>query len=150
MLRNSRLKSNKGLKSTSELSSSSSFKKSSGFKKSGKSKFKTNHKAISDDDAFYLSIWDSREHVCAECGIYLGDQVTDENGRVIIRIYFSHILQKGGLYARFRRDPRNIDLLCGEHHAKWEDQTLRKTMKIYPKNLKIMQELINEKNNGIL
>lgn len=132
------LTSRKGLKSNKPLSRSSR----------PKAMGKTTKVSIQEDDIFYLSVWENREHVCEECGTFLGDTVVNDDGRVIIRIYFSHILGKNGMYARFRHDKRNINLLCGECHQKWEDASIRESMKIYEPNMVIVDELISEMNNG--
>lgn len=42
-------------------------------------------------------------------------------------------------------DPRNINILCLEHHNQWENGN-RKAMRIYEKNQKIIEELKNDYN----
>lgn len=135
------LKRSSGLKSGAVLSKSS-LKRGSGIKSRDRAGFSINREAISRDDLFYLSIWDSRPHYCEECGLFLGDDVVDDNGRVEKRIYFSHILPKGGLYTSLRHHPKNMNLMCPIHHEQWEDQHKRKNMKIYPQNLQIIGELL--------
>ena len=95
-------------------------------------------KTYRNDQAFFESVWDEREHVCAECGVHLGDNMS---------LYFmAHILSKGA-YPSFRHDPRNIVILCPSHHNQMDAQHDGKTrheLKIWEEIEEIREELIRE------
>jgi len=65
---------------------------------------------IKKDNEFYKEIWAEREHICEECGIYLGDTLN--------KAYISHILTKGST-PTLRHDKRNVMVYCVPcHHLK--------------------------------
>lgn len=78
---------------------------------------------IQKDNEFYEDIWNEREHVCAECGRDLGDQIS--------KYFMAHIWGKGANANVFRWDKRNIVLLCPDHHNQL-DCSDKTEMKIYP------------------
>ena len=94
---------------------------------------------IRKDEETYEQVFNSRPHECEECGRGLPDVFRDENGMVVARWQYSHILGKGA-FPEFRNDPRNINLLCLDDHQMWE-WGKREEMKIYDKNQLIIQEL---------
>jgi 5-methylcytosine-specific restriction endonuclease McrA len=55
----------------------------------------------------FLEIWEERQHVCCNCGVYLQEPPQ--------AIYFSHIKSKGA-HPKLKYDKNNIQLLCGECH----------------------------------
>lgn len=98
---------------------------------------------INNDEEFYELIFNTTEPICEECGAQLPDEFRDENGMVICRAQYSHILTKGSS-PEFRHDPRNINRLCPTCHHTWEFSD-RVEMKIYSKNQDIVEILRNEK-----
>ena len=66
-------------------------------------------------------LWASREHVCAECGVFLPEPP--------IPHYFSHYIGKD-LCRFIRAVDENFDLLCPPCHDRWEYRD-RENMKIY-------------------
>jgi len=61
----------------------------------------------SKDKAFYLVIWNSREHICQSCGAYLGKEP---------RSYmFDHLIEKKP-HPELRHVAGNIFLVCLECH----------------------------------
>lgn len=97
--------------------------------------------AISRDEAFYEEVWNERDHNCEECGIFLGDRFRDDDGKVIDRFRYSHILGKGA-YPMFRHRKENINLVCLKDHDRWAKQD--KTMKLMDKNRPVIEELMKE------
>lgn len=67
---------------------------------------------LSQDEDFYLQIWNDRPHTCTECGCYLPNW----NQGKVNKMYFAHILSKGA-FPKFRRNKDNIILLCADHHS---------------------------------
>lgn len=99
---------------------------------------------INKDEKTYEEVFNSKSHFCEECGRSLSSEFRDENGMVIARWQYSHILTKAA-YPEFRNDFRNYNRLCLECHGKWEFGD-RATMKIFEINKKTIQKLLNEKN----
>lgn len=98
---------------------------------------------IKKDEEFYEKVWNSKEHNCEECDRFLGDEFRDDNGKVIDRFRYSHILPKGGRYGQFRHRLENMNLLCLDCHQEWE-HGIKEDMKIYVKNIIIMEDLYEE------
>lgn len=98
---------------------------------------------ILKDEEFYELLWNSKPHYCEECDIFLGDDFRDENGNVINRFRYSHILPKGGQYGEFRHRLENGNLLCLKHHEEWEHGD-RTSMRIYQSNKPIIELMLNE------
>jgi len=63
----------------------------------------------------FKEIWNERPHRCVECNKDLGNKLQP--------IFFSHILTKGRT-PELRLNKNNIELLCAEHHMKWETADL--------------------------
>lgn len=80
---------------------------------------------IKKDNDFYKEIWAEREHICEECGVYLGE--------VMNKVFMSHHLTKGST-PTLRHDKNNINLLCFKCHQSWEFGD-KKKMKIYNEEL---------------
>ena len=91
------------------------------------------------DDEVYLKVFNIKPHKCEECGAPLPDVFLCEDGSVMSRWQYSHIITKGSR-PDIRRDPDNFNRLCMEHHHKWEfgDRT---SMRIYESNMKTMEIL---------
>lgn len=95
-------------------------------------------KTFKDDDVFFKGVWEHRSHRCEECGQGLGD--------IMSRYFMAHILSKGS-YPAFRHDPRNIVILCPDHHnqldGKFEGKT-KDDMRIAEGLEEIREELKQE------
>lgn len=73
--------------------------------------------------------------VCEECGRPIRNPKA---------INVSHIISRGA-DARMAHDVRNVNILCPEHHAEWENGK-RTQMRIYPKNRKTIEQLKKDYN----
>lgn len=60
--------------------------------------------------ALFISIWNTRPHVCVTC---------DKKLPNFLIMLFSHILSKGA-YPKFRLYDKNIELQCQDCHHEWE------------------------------
>lgn len=89
--------------------------------------------AIEADEKFYEECFNNSDHRCEECGIDLPDTFRDDNGKVIARWRYSHIIPKS-INPSLRHNINNINHLCLKHHQMW-DFGNKKSMKIYVKNL---------------
>lgn len=89
---------------------------------------------IAKDEAFYEKCFNSSDHKCEECGVELPDIFRDENGKVVARWRYSHIIPKS-IANELRHNVDNINHLCLQHHKEWENGD-KKSMKIYGKNAK--------------
>lgn len=94
---------------------------------------------IKRDEEVYEEVWNSKEHYCEECGCHLGDDFRDENGKVVDRFRYSHILGKD-LYPEHRHNIHNFNLLCFKCHQVWEYGD-KVGMDIYNPNQLIIKEL---------
>jgi hypothetical protein len=97
------------------------------------------------DRDMYRWLFDNKPQICEECGHALPDEFEDRNGKIVYVARYSHILSKGA-YPEFRYDKRNFNILCYHHHSMWEHGD-KESMKIYPGNALIIQQLKDEKNN---
>lgn len=94
-----------------------------------------------EDEKTYKIVFDSSDHHCEECGVFVGDVFATEGGAVLNRWRYSHILPKS-IYGRFRNNPKNFNTLCYHCHQIWggtEEQ--RVAMNIYNKNQITINEL---------
>ena len=91
-------------------------------------------KRIDADEVFYEKCFNMSDHKCEECGVNLPTEFRDEEGRVIARWRYSHIIAKS-IAPELRHDVNNINHLCIECHTKW-DFGDKKSMRIYAKNAK--------------
>lgn len=85
------------------------------------------------NERFYRFMWQNKPHVCEECQKPLNFYSSS---------FISHILSRGSS-PEMAHDVRNINILCLKHHNQWETGK-RKTMRIYPQNLKLIQTLKKE------
>ncbi len=83
---------------------------------------------------FFKWVWQNKPHQCEECLRPLNN---------FAAIYCSHILSRGA-HPEMSNDPRNINILCPEDHCRWEHATTRKSMRIYSKNMRMIEQLKNE------
>lgn len=84
---------------------------------------------------FFKWIWQHKEHVCEECQRPL---------QFYSATFCSHILSRGA-HPEMATDPRNINILCPEHHNQYEFGN-RENMRIMKKNVAIIQKLKDEYN----
>ena len=74
-----------------------------------------------ENDKFYRFCWKHLKHVCLECMKPLKEYSAT---------YVSHNLTRGA-YPEMAHDPRNVTILCFEHHNQYEQLPTRKNMRIY-------------------
>ena len=84
------------------------------------------------DEMFYEKCFNKSNHKCEECGVSLPDQFRNEEGKVIARWRYSHIIAKS-IAPELRHDTNNINHLCLKHHTQW-DHGNKRDMSIYEKN----------------
>lgn len=82
---------------------------------------------------FYKFCLSHFPHICEECGCPI------ENPWAM---NVSHILSRGA-HQEIAHDPRNTNILCWRHHLEWENGN-RKSMRIYKKNEKTIEQLKQE------
>ena len=85
------------------------------------------------DEIFYEKSFNQcKIHECEECRNPLPTEFRDDNGKVIARFRYSHIIAKS-IGPEIRHDLNNINHLCLACHTVW-DFGDKKSMKIYAKN----------------
>lgn len=94
--------------------------------------FGTGH-TPAENERFYRWCWEHYPHQCAECMRPL---------RQYSATYVSHIMTRGA-HPETAHDCRNVNILCFSHHSVWENGN-RKNMRIYQRNLQIVEELKKE------
>jgi len=65
-------------------------------------------KQLHKDWLFFLEIWEEREHICKNCGYFLGNEP--------LTLFFDHLLEKSK-YPDLRYEKENIMLLCWQCHS---------------------------------
>lgn len=83
------------------------------------------------NERFFRYMWDVKHHYCEECLKPL---------KGYSAVYISHIISRGS-HPMLAHDPRNINILCFEHHNQWEHANTRKGMRIYQENLEKIKVL---------
>lgn len=86
-----------------------------------------------ENERFYRWCWEHKPHICEECMRPL---------REYSATYASHILSRGA-HPEAAHDPRNINILCFNHHSVWENGN-RENMRIYLGNMKTIEQLKKE------
>lgn len=94
------------------------------------------HDILAANQRFFRWVWEHKPHRCEETLRPLYNYSA---------VYCSHILTRGA-YPEMAHDPRNINILCFEMHNRWEIGD-RKHMRIYPKNLRVIEMLKKEYQN---
>jgi hypothetical protein len=90
-------------------------------------------KKILRDEIFYEACFNEcKVHKCEECGSGLNEIFRGDDGKVINRARYSHIVPKS-IAPELRHQIININHLCLTCHQKW-DFGKRTEMKIYAKN----------------
>ena len=90
---------------------------------------------ILEDELFYEKCFNLSNHKCEECGCDLPETFRDDDGKIIARYRYSHIVPKS-LSKSLRHNITNINHLCLKHHIQW-DFGDKKSMKIYDKNRRL-------------
>lgn len=86
-----------------------------------------------ENERFYRWCWEHKPHICEECMRPL---------REYSATYVSHILTRGA-HPGVSHDPRNVNILCFNHHSVWENGN-RENMRIYLGNMKTIEQLKKE------
>ena len=73
-----------------------------------------------ENERFYRWCWKHSRHVCSECMKPL---------KSYSATYISHNLTRGA-FPEMAHDPRNVTILCYEHHNQYEHSTTRNNMRI--------------------
>lgn len=92
------------------------------------------NKTLERDERFYEECFNLSNHKCEECGAPLPDQFRDEDGRIIARFRYSHVIPKS-IAPELRWKIKNINHLCAECHTEWEHGD-KINMKIFTENVK--------------
>ena len=98
-----------------------------------KSSSKRTSNNIKLDEVFYEECFNMSDHRCEECGAPLPEEFRDDDGKVLARWRYSHIIPKS-VAPKLRRDVNNINHLCLKHHMQWENGD-KQNMSIYSGNL---------------
>lgn len=86
-----------------------------------------------ENEKFYRWCWAHKPHICEETLRQLSNYSA---------VYVSHILTRGA-HPAMAHDPRNINILCADAHAKWENGR-KDEMRIFDRNKKIIEMLKKE------
>lgn len=86
-----------------------------------------------ENEKFYRWCWAHKPHICEETLRPLANYSA---------VYMSHILTRGA-HPEMAHDPRNINILCADAHAKWENGR-KDEMRIFNRNKKIIEMLKKE------
>ena len=84
-----------------------------------------------ENERFYRWCWEHYPHICAECMRPL---------RQYSATYVSHIMTRGA-HPEAAHDPRNVRILCFNHHNQYEQRPTRKTMRIFADTERVISEL---------
>lgn len=86
-----------------------------------------------ENEKFYRWCWEHKPHICEECMRPLHHYSAT---------YVSHILTRGA-HPEMAHDPRNVNILCFDHHSTWENGS-RENMRIYRSNVFTIEQLKKE------
>lgn len=93
-------------------------------------KFGSRKKITARNQKFFHWVWLHKEHFCEECGRPLTEYSAT---------FCSHILSRGA-HPEMAIDPRNINILCFNHHQQYEFGD-RQSMRIFAKNQQTIEKL---------
>lgn len=113
--------------------------KSSGYIKVPEDRLKVK---IGQDNDVYRQVFNSRSCDCEECGKNLNEEFEDEEGNVIARHTYSHIVPKS-IAPELRHNINNFNRLCLECHVRWENGD-KENMRIFLKNVKLFPEYLEK------
>lgn len=97
--------------------------------------------AIRLDEEVYEKVFTNKDHMCEECGCELPDHFRDEDGKVIARYQYSHIVPKSIATKEMRRDVCNFNRLCLSCHSEWENGD-KESMNIFKENSRKFPEYL--------
>jgi nitrate reductase cytochrome c-type subunit len=128
---NNRLQSNRGVKKNEatkyiqkdkKLSSAAENRLKFEFKESlrRKTNEKKRNSAIIEDEKFYEQSFNLSNHKCEECNKQLPTDFRGEDGKVIARWRYSHVIPKS-IAPELRHNLLNINNLCLQCHQEWEN-----------------------------
>ena len=86
-----------------------------------------------ENEKFYRWCWENKPHICEECMRPLYHYTAT---------YVSHILTRGA-HPETAHDPRNVNILCFNHHGQWENGS-RENMRIFLGNKRTIEQLKKE------
>lgn len=89
---------------------------------------------IEKDEKFYEICFNNSNHKCEECNVDLPNVFRGDDGRIVARWRYSHIIPKS-IAPKLRHVLKNINHLCLKHHMQWENGD-KENMRIYRKNKK--------------
>ncbi len=84
-----------------------------------------------ENNRFYRWVWKRFPHMCCECLRPLQEYSAT---------YISHVISRGS-EPQMAHDPRNVMILCAEHHAQYEHRPTRENMRIYPASERVIAAL---------
>jgi len=87
-----------------------------------------------ENEKFYRWCWRHLPHVCSECMKPLKEYSA---------VYVSHNLTRGA-YPEMAHDPRNVTILCFEHHNQYEHRPTRERMRIFASTEYRNEQLLQE------
>lgn len=87
-----------------------------------------------ENEKFYRWCWEHNPHYCQECMRPLLQYSAT---------YVSHILTRGA-HPEMAHDPRNVNILCFNHHNQFENIITRKNMRICFSDEKLIEKLKKE------
>ena len=90
------------------------------------------------NEKFYKFCLKHYPMVCYECGCPI---------RHPWSINVSHILSRGA-FPEMAHDPRNVYILCAEHHEQYEHKTTRRYMRIFARSEERIKQLKREYNGA--
>ena len=90
---------------------------------------------LQKDEIFYEECFNScKDHKCENCREELPSVFRDEEGKIVARFRYSHIIPKS-IASHLRHVLKNINHLCARCHTRW-DHGDKYNMKIYSENVK--------------
>lgn len=97
---------------------------------------------LKKDELVYEEVFNLKKPFCENCHRKLNNIFRDEEGNIIARYQYSHILTKGG-FPLLRHNVKNFNRLCLNCHYIWEFGD-RENMRIFVQNEEIREELLRE------
>ena len=101
-------------------------------KKRNPEKVKATKLKSDQDERFFQYVWDNSNKCCTECGKVLGE---------FKRWYVHHILAKA-THPYFRYEPKNVIILCYQHHNEIESAISAPKLKVYAHCEKVKKTLL--------
>ena len=126
-----------------ELNTRANNKLKSDFKESlgRKTNEKKRNSAIIEDEKFYEQSFNLSNHKCEECNKQLPTDFRGEDGKVLARWRYSHVIPKS-IAPELRHNLLNINNLCLQCHQEWENGNKVK-MSIFSHNYSNFPNFLN-------